>query len=79
MMKAAAAEMEALGIGLTERATSCTSLPDTTGSLSEAFALLHLAGRKLPALPGDSTLPSLRSYERRNSASGMRTLRRVNK
>ena len=82
-MKPATAELEVLGvgktIGLTEPEMSCTSLPDITGTLSEAFALLHSAGRKLPALPGENTLPNSRSYERRNSASGMRTLHRANK
>ncbi len=75
-MKAATAEMEVLGIGLTEQETSLTNLQDTTGTLSEAFALLHSAGMKLDRLLGVSTSPSLRSYERRNSASGMRSLRR---
>ena len=84
-MKPAAAELEVLGvgkttaIGLTEPAMSYTSSQDTTGTLSEAFALLHSAGRKLPALPEESTLPNSHSYERRNSASGMRTLRRADK
>jgi len=78
-MKPATAELEVLGIGLTEPATSFTNSPDTTGTLSEAFALLRSAGRKLPPLPDESTLPNSHSYERRNSASGMRTLRRASK
>jgi len=75
-MKTATAELEVLGVGLTTSTTvSCTSSPATTGTLSEAFALLRSAGLKLDAMSERLTSTSFRSSERKNHAFGKRTSR----
>ena len=75
-MRTATAELEVLGVGQTTSTTdSCTSSPATTGTLSEAFALLRSAGLKLDRLSGPNISTNLQNYERKNNASGRRISR----
>lgn len=72
---AATAELEVLGVGLTEPATTSISLEPSTGTLAEAFALLRLAGRRLDRMSEPPTSMNSESSGRESRGRGKRTSR----